>query len=118
MASLDIIENDSKQYIVVKIGSEQYGIDITNRLIAAINLLEGATNLKDILAFKQYKLHALKGNREGEYSIYLGKTTGFRLILIPLDENEKVITSNDMSIYTISVCVEIVEVSKHYEWNN
>ena len=26
--SLDIIENDSKQYIVVKIGSEQYGIDI------------------------------------------------------------------------------------------
>jgi len=27
--SLDIIENDSKQYIVVKIGSEQYGIDIS-----------------------------------------------------------------------------------------
>ena len=26
--SLDIIENDSRQYIVVKIGSEQYGIDI------------------------------------------------------------------------------------------
>lgn len=26
--SLDIIENDNKQYIVVKIGSEQYGIDI------------------------------------------------------------------------------------------
>ena len=26
--SLDILENDSKQYIVVKIGSEQYGIDI------------------------------------------------------------------------------------------
>lgn len=28
--SLDIIENDSKQYIVVKIGSEQYGIDISH----------------------------------------------------------------------------------------
>ena len=27
--SLDIISNDSKQYIVVKIGSEQYGIDIS-----------------------------------------------------------------------------------------
>lgn len=27
--SLDMIENDSKQYIVVKIGSEQYGIDIS-----------------------------------------------------------------------------------------
>ena len=33
---------------------KQYGIDITNRLIAAINLLEGAANLKDILALKQY----------------------------------------------------------------
>ena len=29
MANLEIIENDSKQYIVVKIGSEQYGIDIS-----------------------------------------------------------------------------------------
>lgn len=29
MNSLDIIENDSKQYIVVKIGNEQYGIDIS-----------------------------------------------------------------------------------------
>ena len=28
MADLDIMENDSKQYIVVKIGNEQYGIDI------------------------------------------------------------------------------------------
>ena len=29
MADLDIIKNDSKQYIVVKIGNEQYGIDIS-----------------------------------------------------------------------------------------
>jgi len=29
MTNLEIIENDSKQYIVVKIGSEQYGIDIS-----------------------------------------------------------------------------------------
>ena len=29
MAHLDIMENDSKQYIVVKIGNEQYGIDIS-----------------------------------------------------------------------------------------
>ena len=47
--------------------------------------------------------------------MYLGKMTGFRLILIPLDENEKKIECSDMSIYTISVCVEIEEVSKHYE---
>ena len=29
MADLDIMENDSKQYIVVRIGNEQYGIDIS-----------------------------------------------------------------------------------------
>ena len=95
---------------VKKIGSE-----VTTKLFAVLNLLKASKNLKDILVLPQYKLHALKGNREGEYSIYLGKNTGFRLIIIPLDENEKIITSNDMSIYTISVCVEIVEVSKHYE---
>ena len=27
--NIDIAENDAKQYIVVKIGSEQYGIDIS-----------------------------------------------------------------------------------------
>ena len=29
MTNLEIMENDSKQFIVVKIGSEQYGIDIS-----------------------------------------------------------------------------------------
>ena len=91
------------------------GHEVSIKLFAVLNLIKASRNLKDILVLPQYKLHALKGNREGEYSIYLGRTTGFRLILIPLDENEKVITSNDLSIYTISVCVEIVEVSKHYE---
>ena len=94
---------------------KEYGKDVANRLNAAINLLEGASNLKDILALKQYNLHLLKGNYHGVYSMYLGKTTGYRLLIIPLDENENKIKSNDMSIYTITVCVEIQEVSKHYE---
>ena len=47
--------------------------------------------------------------------MYLGKTTGFRLLLIPLDKDEKVVETEDMSVYTITVCVEIMEVSKHYE---
>jgi hypothetical protein len=38
-----------------------------------------------------------------------------RRLLAPLDENEKRIVCNDMSIYTKAVCVEIEEVSKHYE---
>lgn len=98
-----------------KVAIRKVGYEVANKLYAVLNLLNASKNLKDILALPQYNLHALKGNYEGKYSIYLGKTTGFRLILIPLDENEKVITNHDMSIYTISVCIEIVEVSKHYE---
>ena len=55
------------------------------------------------------------GNYKGVYSMYLGKITGFRLLLIPLDKDEKVVETEDMSVYTITVCVEIMEVSKHYE---
>ena len=94
---------------------KKVGHEVAVKLFAVLNLLKASRNLKDILVLPQYKLHALKGERKGEYSIYFGKSTGFRLILIPLDENQKLISSNDMSIYTISVCVEIVEVSKHYE---
>lgn len=101
--------NDEKKAI------RELGIDVANRLFAALNALESANNLYDILVLPQYNLHILKGKLEGLYSMYLGKTTGYRLILTSLDENENAIKCNDMSIYTISVCVEIKEVSKHYE---
>ena len=94
---------------------KELGTDVSNRLLKTINLLKSATNLKDILVFPQYKLHKLIGDKDEIYSIYLGKTTGYRLLLIPLYENEIPIKSNDMSIYTMTVCIEIIEVSKHYE---
>lgn len=98
-----------------KIAIRKFGQDVAKRLMFVINFMGNSKDLNDLLALKQYHLHQLKGNRLGEYSIYLGKTTGFRLIIIPLDENENRIQVNDMSIYTKSVCVEIEEVSKHYE---
>ena len=98
-----------------KTAIKDLGKDVANRLIMAIQLLESAVNLKDILVLPQYKLHVLKGDLEGIYSMYLGKTTGYRLLLIPLDSNEEPIKNNDMSVYTIAVCIEIIEVTKHYE---
>ena len=94
---------------------KKLGKEVAIKLFAVINLLENAVNLKDILVLPQYNLHILRGDLKGRYSIYLGRKTGFRLILIPLDENEDVIECSDMSVYTIAVCVEILEVSKHYE---
>ena len=52
---------------------------------------------------------------KGIFSMYLGKTTGYRLLLYPLDEEENIVISNESDFYTIAVCVEIIEVSKHYE---
>ena len=93
---------------------KQFGQEVANKLGNVIYLLHSSNNLKDLLLFPQYHLHMLKGNLEGIFSVYLGKTTGYRLLLIPLDENEKLVKSDDMSIYTKTVCVEIEEVSKHY----
>ncbi len=100
--------NDERKLI------SEYGKEVATKLIAVINLLESAYNLKDILAFTQYRLHLLKGKYDGLFSMRLGSTTGFRLIIMPLDENENIV-KNSTNVYTITVNVEIVEVSKHYE---
>lgn len=94
---------------------KEYGAQVADKLIAAINILESAQNLKDILSLPQYHLHILKGNLAGIFSMYLGKTTGYRLLLIPLDDSKNKIQSNEQLIYSKAVCVEIQEVSKHYE---
>ena len=37
---------------------------------------------------KQYHLHPLLGNREGQYALDIaGRASSYRLIIIPLDEN-------------------------------
>ena len=100
----DICTNEKKAI-------KELGTEVATKLYMVLNLLKSAKNLKDILAFPQYKLHVLKGNLDGIYSMYLGKKTGFRLLLIPLDENENKIKRVDMEFYVIAVCVEIVEVS-------
>ena len=92
-----------------------FGTEVAIKLFNTINLLENTKNLKDILVLPQYKLHLLKGNMQGIFSMYLWRKTGFRLLLIPLDENEKIVKAKEMSLYITTVCVEILEVSKHYE---
>ena len=98
-----------------KCAIKELGKTVAEKLLAAINLLEAAENLKEVLDFSFYHLHSLKGDLEGLFSMYLGKKTGYRLLLTPLDKNLQVIDRKDMSFYTVAVCVEIEEVSKHYE---
>ena len=93
----------------------ELGFQVAQKLYAALNAISASKNLNDILMLPQYNLHKLIGDKEGVYSIYLGRNTGYRLEMIPLDENEKPVKSQDMSIYTISVCVKIERISNHYE---
>ncbi|MCH5180330.1 MAG: type II toxin-antitoxin system RelE/ParE family toxin [Erysipelotrichales bacterium] len=93
----------------------KFGENVANKLFAALNAIESASNLNDIFALKQYNLHKLKGDLKNIHSMYLGKTTGYRLLLTPLDENEEPVICDDFSSYTMAVCVEIGEVSKHYD---
>ena len=51
-----------------------------------------------------------------EKKVYYGNSNANVMIINDsATNNEEVIKSDDMSIYTICVCVEIWEVSKHYE---
>lgn len=90
-------------------------------LLARINALENADNLKDIVvqpAFHFYKLKNKKGrDLEGDFAIDVkSRREPWRIILQPLDEKKN--PYNPCNIDQIAVIVkivEILEVSKHYE---
>lgn len=109
MASLDNIENDSKQYIVVKIGSEQYGIDISyidtivrmqkiTRVPKAQNYFKGVINLRgEIVPVMSIRLK-MKLNDDA-YSnasrIIILKLEEKGMLGIIVDEVKEVVTLSD-----------------------
>ena len=58
------------------------------KLLALINLLESALTLQDIAVLSIYHLHPLTGSRKGQHALGIaGRRAGYRLVVIPLDEN-------------------------------
>ena len=90
---------------------------IAEKLHALINFIENADNLKDIDQYQIYYLHPLKGKRIGQFALDIaGRRAGYRLIIIPLDENGNEWKETDINIIYRSTRVIIVwEVSNHYE---
>lgn len=86
-------------------------------LLSRINALENAEVIKDIILTPQFHFHKLQGKREGTFAIDVkSRKDKWRIILHPLDENEK--EYNPCHIDEISNIVKIVkieEVSAHYE---
>lgn len=90
-------------------------------LLARINALENANNLKDIVVQPTFHFHNLKNkksrNLEGYFAIDVkSRKEQWRIILQPLDEDKNPYNLCNIDQIAGSVkIIEISEVSKHYE---
>lgn len=90
-------------------------------LLARINALQQAESIIDIIVQPAFHFHKLKNkgkkNLEGYFAIDVkSRRDQWRIILQPLDENEKpYVPCNIGQIAGKVSVVEISEVSKHYE---
>lgn len=116
-------EKVKSQCTSVKAANKLFGGDmaLTRSLLARINALESAENIKDIIVQSTFRFHSLKNkkgrNLEGLFAIDVKSIRdSWRIILQPLNENRE--PYNPCNIDEISdkvKIVEIAEVSKHYE---
>lgn len=93
----------------------QYPEAVKTKLKATENYIEQASSLLDIVNYPSFRFHLLQGGRKGEWSISLGKT-GYRVTVIPCDENGAQILNGDIIARCRSIkIVMVTEVSNHYE---
>ncbi|MCM1387471.1 MAG: hypothetical protein NC231_09095 [Bacillus sp. (in: Bacteria)] len=94
---------------------------LTRNLLARINALENAENMKDIVVQPTFHFHSLKNrkgkNWEGYFAIDVkSRKESWRIILQPLDDMERPYNPCNIDKIAGNVkIVEITEVSKHYE---
>lgn len=92
----------------------RYSTSVTQKLVAAENFFIQAESLQDIVSYPPFHFHSLKGDRKDEWSVYLGNT-GYRVTLIPCDDDGYSITSGDIIAKCKAIkVIMITEVSKHY----
>lgn len=95
---------------------KELNVIVADKLFSLINFIDSADNLNDIAVIPAYNLHPLKGKEEGKFAIDLGRKQGFRLIIVPLDnENNRWKNTYINIIYSSTTKIIIWEVSKHYE---
>lgn len=94
----------------------QLGQEVATKLFAAVSYIGSAESLQDIKNYSPYNLHLLAGQRKGQYAIDLGRKLGFRLIIIPLNENdEEWVATQEQDLLKATKVVIIWEVNNHYE---
>ena len=108
-------ENVKKQFCSKYKKTWRYPEQVKKKLEAAENFINSSSSLLDIINYPPFHFERLKGQRKQEWSIRLGNT-GYRVTMIPCDDNEKEIIEGDI----IAQCkmikiVKVTEVSNHYE---
>ena len=86
-------------------------------LLFRINFIEQADVIHDIIVMKPFRFHNLRGDKNGYFAIDVKTIRDkWRIVLQPLDENEKPYDPCHIDeIAKIVKVVEIHEVSAHYE---
>lgn len=90
--------------------------EVAEKLISHINYIEQATCFADIMNYPPFKCHKLYGDRKDDYALDIGRKLGYRIIIEPLDENNKSL-KKEKDINVIKNCTKIVlvvEVTNHY----
>lgn len=116
-------EKVKSQCTSVKAANKLFGGDtaLTRSLLARVNALEKAENMKDIIVQPAFYFHKLKNkngrNLEGYFAIDVkSRKEPWRIILQPLDEGKNpYVPCNIDEIAGRVKIVEITEVSRHYE---
>jgi proteic killer suppression protein len=90
-----LYEADSEHLI----GKQKIPVVVVKQYQKKVNILISITGLNELFSFRSLNFEALKGNREGQYSIRLNKQ--YRL-LFRINKNEE-------------LEIIIIEISKHYE---
>lgn len=112
-------EKVEKQCTNLKAATKLFGGDkaLALSLHARINSIKSAEVIKDIILMPSFHFHKLYGKLEGLFAIDVkSRKDKWRIILCPLDENEK--EYNPCNIDEISGIVKVIkieEVSPHYE---
>ena len=105
-----------KQYSPKYSKKWKYPKDVKEKLLAAGGVIKAATSLKDIMNYRPFHFHRLLGKRHGEWGIDLGRKTGFRIIVIPCNDDNSPILEGDILAQCKAIKVlEIMEVTNHYE---
>ena len=107
------LQKQCSDYCLAK---KDFGVEGANKLLSLINFLDNAKNLMDIAVMRIYHLHPLERKRKGQFALDLGRRLGWRLIVIPLDdEGNRWNTTDANIIYKSTTAILVWEVTNHYE---